>query len=103
MTIRTIYQLKQAAYAQHAERWRTIRRHAYPETNGRSQYIHNWIACDRSAPDADLAGIIATDGEWASWHRIEARIMRWYDAAEHRDHAKRGMHCHWCAHCQRAA
>ena len=100
MTIAQVYDLKRQAYRQHSARWDRIRKSAYPETGGVSLYIHNWIACS-DRPDADLAGIIADSGEWASWHRIEDRLTRWYNQAEHRSHAGKFSPL-WCAFCQNA-
>lgn len=98
MTTNQIYQLKRSCYAQHSQRWQTIRATAYPETGGVSLFIHNWYACS-NLPDAALASIIANSGEWSAWHRIEARIDRWYDAADHRSHTGKFSPL-WCAACQ---
>lgn len=88
MTTSQIFELKRNAFALHSARWHRIRQHAYPETGGIGIYIHNWYACSRSLPanQVNIADIIANSGEWDSWHRIEARIDRWYDQAEHRRH-----------------
>ena len=101
MTIKTICNMKQNAYRQHSERWARIRRAAYPETGGTGLFIHNWYACSRDAADMpELASIIANSGEWASWHRIEDRLQRWFDASEHRDHVRKSFTPLWCNHCQ---
>jgi hypothetical protein len=98
MTTTQIYQMKQQAFRQHGARFETIRKAAYPETGGRSLFVHNWIACS-SGPEAPI-GDALTQGEWSAWRRIETVLDRWYQASEHRDHGRRGFKPLWCATCQ---
>jgi hypothetical protein len=99
MTTGQIYQMKQRAFCQHGARFRAIRKAAYPETGGDSLFVHNWIACSHGPESA--IGDALTQGEWASWRRIDARFDRWYAAAEHRRHVAQGFRPLWCACCAR--
>lgn len=99
MTIQQILTLKRNAFRQHCDRWDRIRKAAYPETGGVGLYIHNWYACSR-LPESNLASIIANTGQWDTWYRIEARIDRWFDRAEHRRHQTPTYI--WCDFCQSA-
>ena len=87
--------------------WRTYRAwyHAqvlahYPDTGGNSLFVHNWYVCNRKDEQADQ---FLRDLD-ARWEPIKARMRRWQDQAQHREHVKAdevGRYL-WCAACKAA-
>lgn len=98
MTTAQVYDLKTRAFQQYSARYKRILASAFPETGGCALYVHNWYRCSPRSPEHSCAEALLS-AEWDWWHKIEARLTRWYQQAEHRRHAHQ-FRAAWCPICR---
>jgi hypothetical protein len=100
MTLQTLYDLRTACSKQAQASPRRIVAAAFPDTDGALWAVHNWYRCAKSGtPEGRVAEALCAS-EWDRVHRVQARIDKWRQQVEHRNHTRISSRPSWCALCQ---